>query len=393
MRILYITGGFPYPLTSGFLRHYHFIKRLSQNHQIVLVSKVGAAFKEEHIDGVAPFTERVIPIRNITSSKQNIISRVITRVLTLLGANPAILQMRVEIKNLLKKEHFDLITLSGEYNISAVNGLDTPPIVMDMCDAKSDRIRRRIASVNSLFWKLTLRVKLWEMQRIERRIFRISASILCASDRDQRIVPIKARERSFVVPNGVDTIYWQRQSNTLGRHCTLIFTGAMHFPPNSDAALYLINEILPGVRQKIPDAKLLIVGHSPGEKLIEAGKQPGVTVTGFVDDMRPYLEKATVFVSPLRFGSGIQNKLLEAMAMSLPIVTSSVAGDGVRVDGMEPPFLIADDTDTFVHSTIGLLRQYDANPTPAYHAREYVETHFTWDRNAQRLNEIIQAVK
>jgi glycosyltransferase involved in cell wall biosynthesis len=300
--------------------------------------------------------------------------------------------MRKEIKNLLKEERFDLIILSGEYNIGAINGLETPPIIVDMCDAKSERVRKRIASVKSFIWKWTLRVKLWETQNIERRIFRKSACIVCASDRDQRIVPAASRDRSFVVSNGVDTGYWRRQSSTLGHH-TLIFTGAMHFPPNSDTALYLVNEILPRVREKIPDVELLIVGHSPGEKLIEASKQPGVTVTGYVDDMRPYLEKATVFVSPLRFGSGIQNKLLEAMAMGLPIVTSSVAGDGVRVDGMEPPFLIADDIDTFVRYTIGLLRQYDANPTPAQNAREYVETHFTWDRNAQRLNEILQAVK
>jgi len=392
MRILYITGGFPFPLTSGYLRHYHFIKRLSQYHEIVLVSTVGATFKQEHIGGVESFTERVIPIRNTLSGQRSIIGRIVKRLLILLGGNPAVLEMRREIKNLLQEEQFDLILLSGEYNVGAITGLNTPPIITDMCDAKSDRVRRQIASKNSLFWKLRLQVKLWEMQGIERRIFRKSASILVASDRDARIVPAKSREYSYVVPNGVDTKYWQRQSDALG-HCTLIFTGAMHFPPNSDAALYLINEILPGVRRIIPDVQLLIVGHSPGEELIEVGKQPGVTITGFVDDMRPYLEQATVFISPLRFGSGIQNKLLEAMAMALPIITSSIGGDGVSVNGTEPPFSIVDDTETFVRCTVDLLRQYDANPTPAYRAREFVETHFSWDRSAQLLNEIIEAVK
>ncbi len=392
MRILFITGGFPYPLTSGYLRHYHFIKRLSRSHQIVLVSNVNATFKQEHVSGISPFTERVITIQHNSQGKRKIISRIINRLRTLAGKGTEIRQMGKEIKTLLKDEYFDLIILNGEYTFGAIRGIDVPPVIMDMCDAKSDRVRKHIASTNSRFWKLALLVKLWETKSIERRIFRDAPCILLASDRDRRLAPAEAQGRSFVVPNGVDTDYWRRKSDTLGRS-TLIFTGAMHFPPNSDAALYLINEILPRVRREIPDVELFIVGHSPGEKLLKAGNQPGVKVTGFVDDVRLYLEKATLFVSPLRFGSGIQNKLLEAMAMALPVVTSSVSGDGLRVSGMEPPFVVADDTETFVQCTIKLLQQYDARPVPAYNMREYVEAHFSWDRSTHELNQIIETVK
>jgi glycosyltransferase involved in cell wall biosynthesis len=392
MKILYIASGFPYPLTSGYLRHYHFIKGLSKHHQITLVSNVSASFKEEDINGISPFTERVIPIPHIFENHPGLINRIKNRLLIQLGANPAIRAMHRAIKKLLAEQSFDLMVLSGAHTLNALTGLQTPPIVADMCDAKSDRIRRQIASTDSFVWKAWSLFKLWEMEGLERRTFRKAASTLFASDRDRNIVPDRNRAHSFVVANGVDTEYWQRKSDSLGKH-TLIFTGAMHFPPNSDTAMLLIEKVFPAVRRVIPDARLLIVGHSPGKKLQEAGHQPGITVTGFVDDVRPYLEQATVFVSPMRFGAGIQNKLLEAMSMGLPIITSSVAGDGISVNGAKPPFYVVDDLDAFANCAIELLQRYEAAPTPEYYAREYVETHFTWERNVQRFNEIIQSVR
>jgi len=126
----------------------------------------------------------------------------------------------------------------------------------------------------------------------------------------------------------------------------------MHYAPNVDAAFHLIRDVFPVVRVEIPDAQLHIVGRDPTPELRAAQNVPGVTIIGFVEDVRPWLEGATVFASPIRFGAGIQNKVLEAMAMELPVVASTVAADGLRTnEGTMPPVDIADDPSQWLDSS------------------------------------------
>src|SRR5206468_215326 len=140
---------------------------------------------------------------------------------------------------------------------------------------------------------------------------------------------------------------------------------AMEYPPNTDAALYLIEEILPLVQRTVPAAQALIVGRDPPARLRSAGQRPGVTVTGFVDDVRPYLERATVFAAPLRFGAGIQNKVLEAMAMEVPVVASPLAADGLRTeDGAQPPLDVARTTEEFADRIARRLLEAQRDPAP-----------------------------
>src|SRR5262249_35119838 len=146
---------------------------------------------------------------------------------------------------------------------------------------------------------------------------------------------------------------------------TIAFTGAMDYPPNTDAALYLVETILPLVQRAIPDARALIVGRDPPARLARAGQRPGVTVTGFVDDVRPYLEQATVFAARLRSGAGIQNKVLEALAMELPVIASPLAADGLRTeDGQTPPAQIVRGVQEFADQIVRALRERASNPAP-----------------------------
>src|SRR5690606_32719078 len=116
---------------------------------------------------------------------------------------------------------------------------------------------------------------------------------------------------------------WTRRTHAPHPH-TLIFTGVMDYSPNEDTALRLINQVMPRLRPLVPDVRLILAGRNPTPALLQqAQAHPDVTVTGFVEDMRDYLEQASVFVAPLRYGSGMQNKLQEALAMQVPIVASS----------------------------------------------------------------------
>jgi glycosyltransferase involved in cell wall biosynthesis len=118
-----------------------------------------------------------------------------------------------------------------------------------------------------------------------------------------------------------------------------------------------------------------------------------VTVTGFVEDVRPYLEQATVFAAPLRFGAGIQNKVLEAMAMEVPVVASPLAADGLRTeDGLQPPVQVARGAHDFSDRVIRRLRERASNASPDRAARQYLEAHFVWRRSAEKLDQVLRSV-
>lgn len=390
MRVLYLTNGFPFPLTSGYLRHYYLIRELSQWHRITLLSVVGPSFRSEHVEALRPYTERVLTFRSSGRGRSRAGKALAWAKAALLG-QAAGQAMRAAIRQLLAEERFDAVLFSGKETLAAIDGLRTPPVVADFTDAASLRLRGQIA-VSGGPRRLALHLKLRRMRRLEQRILARAAHSLLASARDRDALVGGAHPAMTVVPNGVDTAYWQRRASTLGQG-TLVFTGAMNYAPNVDAALHLIRDILPLVQRELPATRALIVGHSPRPALVAEGTRPGVTVTGFVDDVRPYLEQATVFVAPLRFGAGIQNKLLEAMAMEVPVIASPLAAQGLHTeDGMAPPLRVASTPEGFAEAICAELRARAADPAPDAEARRFVMAHFDWQVSARRVHEVLTKV-
>ena len=264
----------------------------------------------------------------------------------------------------------------------------------DVCDATSSRIRGNLHYVSAARFPLLL-AEYVEVRRIERALLRRRAHLLFASvrDRDALIDPSDLGHAS-VLPNGVDLGYWQRTPGaTLGRD-EIVFTGGMDYPPNSDAGLLLIREILPLVRTSVPEAHLSIVGRDPTPELVRAGRAPGVTVTGLVPDVRPYLEAAAVFAAPLRFGAGIQNKVLEALAMGVPTVASpNGAGGLVTTDGVHPPLTVAPASDParFAAAIVARLRAADEDQRAPTDGRAFVERYFSWERSGDLLDRVLRA--
>ncbi|MBK8033535.1 MAG: glycosyltransferase [Chloroflexi bacterium] len=384
MNILYLTANFPYPLTSGYLRHYFLIRELAQQHEITLLSLVGATFDAANIEALTPYTKRIMTVTSQTrgGSRRR---KAINRLRSVVSQDSAIVQMRGIVEQLLRSERYDAIILSGKQTYFAVRGLPLPPLVADMCDATSMKIRGHMRYASPV-----KRLLLWwdwqQMRGIETKIIRSAQHLLFASARDCDVMMGGLAQPAAVIPNGVDLDYWKRSTSSRDAH-TIIFTGAMNYAPNSDAALYLMRDIFPRVQQVVPDAKLLIVGHSPTPEVLQAGQRPGIQVTGFVDDMRPYLEQARVFAAPLRFGAGIQNKLLEAMALELAVVASPLAGEGLRTrSGESPPLTTADSADEFARA---IVHELCTPASVASSEREYVQRHFSWPRGAAQLNEIL----
>jgi glycosyltransferase involved in cell wall biosynthesis len=298
--------------------------------------------------------------------------------------------MTSTFRTLVSQKAFDLIVFHGKSVFPVVADSNHLPMVVDFCDATSMRIRNEVRYAG-----LARRIWLWlryaEVRRIERGILRKTPHVAFIARRDRDAI-LGPNSRAEILPNGVDHQFWHRQTAGSTRNC-IAFSGVMSYGPNNDAALFLIDHIAPRIRQTVPDLEILIIGRDPSPALLtKAAQTPNVTVTGFVDDVRPFLERAAVFAAPLRYASGTQNKVLEAMSMAIPTVTTSIVADGLRMDDAdEPPVVVADDEHDFADAVVRLLRDPQERSTLASRGRAYVENHFIWSRSAEKLERMCLA--
>ena len=192
------------------------------------------------------------------------------------------------------------------------------------------------------------------------------------------------------VSNGVDLDYFRPRAGTKRPH-ELIFTGVMDYLPNVEGVTWFCEKVLPFVRAEVPDVSLTICGARPNAQVQALGKITGVTVTGKVPDVRPYLERASVCVVPLQIARGIQNKVLEAMAMQLPTVTCGAAAAGIEAEPGRDLF-VADAAPEFAAATVRLLRDEELRQRTGAAARACVEANYRWEHHLERLDRILSAV-
>lgn len=196
-----------------------------------------------------------------------------------------------------------------------------------------------------------------------------------------------------VIPNGVDTTYFDPDATLdIPAHidvnrCGLLFTGNYEYAPNHQAAKWLITRILPAVRQHIPDAQAWIVGNAPPADL-QALASDDVLITGRVPDMRPYLKQAAVFVCPLVTGAGIKNKVLEALAMGVPVIATPLSMDGIQAQP-EQHALVAE-VDTMAAQVVRLLGDAALRQGLSQNGRQLIETAYSWQQVAQAYAALYQ---
>lgn len=381
LHILYITGGFPYPLTSGYLRHYHFIRGLAERgHRVHLLAVAQPSTTGADIDAMRAHAEMVETFRSAPGGWLRD-PAALTRVPSHIRA------LALRAREVAERGDVDVVLLSGKETHPVIASVTDTPVAVDMCDATTSRIRRTAqhAAIPRRLW-LTARAR--QVGAIERRLVSLARSTAYASARDREDT-VGARGPGIVLPNGVDTGYWQRSGAQLGPR-DVVLTGAMNYRPNVDAALQLIDEVRPLLVREVPDARIVIVGRDPVRELRARHDGVGVVVTGAVEDVRPFLEEASAFAAPIRFGAGIQNKVLEALAMEVPTVASPIAADGLRLeDGTTPPITMAPAPAAMAGALVGLIRSARENGRPHAAGREYVRTHFTWEASIDRLERML----
>jgi sugar transferase (PEP-CTERM/EpsH1 system associated) len=222
----------------------------------------------------------------------------------------------------------------------------------------------------------------------ERHIARtFSHALVCTASEQRDFEQLIPGVPVSLVGNGVDLDYF-RSKGIAKRPGSIVFTGVMDYFPNVDAVVWFCDKVLPIVQQQIPEAGLTICGSRPAAAVRRLAKRRGVTVTGRVPDTRPYLDGAEVFVAPMRMARGIQNKLLEALAMGLPCVASEAAATGTVVPDGEG-ILAADDPEEFAEHVVRLLRDGAFRAAMASKARAAAELNYRWEAQLACLDRVI----
>ncbi len=404
MKLLLLTPYLPHPLAGHAAGEYpyHLIEHLAPRHEITLVS-----FCDEREMTLAPDLGR-LPIRvhtiPRTKGKQGTFAAnaalALVRLLQLLRSvllwQPYYVskffdrRMARLVRDLTAGESFDCVlvefTFMASYRSSIRKGATT---VLQEIDVSIRPAYRRLKNASSLGTRLVAYVEWCRWMRYEVGAVRSFDHVLTVTDQDRMLLKkltgvghISYFAHAFDVPPRIVPAQ-DREKHTL------LFLGSYAHSPNRDSALWLCQSIFPLVRRQYPDAKLFIAGpHAPSELLEAARKEPGVEVLGFVENLDAYLERCAVFAAPLRFGGGIKNKVLYAMARGLPVVATGIGVEGI--DGLETkPALLAPTPEKFAEQIGRLFDDTALAAELSARGVELVRAHYSWENSVRQLESIL----
>ena len=393
--LLYLAHRMPFPPNKGDkVRSYHFLKHLTTRYRVFLgtfiddpadwqhVETMRAMCAEVHIEAIVPWAKRARSATGFLSGEA----------LSIPYFRSAALGAWVDAT--LRREGircaFAYSSPMAQY-ILGRPGLRCIVDFVDMDSAKwADYARRRTWPVAAVYRREGARLLAFEQDVAARA----DATMFVTEEEAELFRKASPGNpgRIFAIRNGVNSDYFSPAADSIspfpaGEH-PIVFTGAMDYWPNIDAVAWFAREVLPGIRSRDPAARFYVVGMNPDPAVRALGNDPGTVVTGRVDDVRPYLQHARVVVAPLRVARGIQNKILEAMAMAKPVVATSAAAAALSGRaGTE--YEVAGDVPVYVAKVCELLVSERAERMGKL-ARERVLSDYTWAASFQRLDRLLE---
>jgi sugar transferase (PEP-CTERM/EpsH1 system associated) len=265
------------------------------------------------------------------------------------------------------------------------------PAIVDLHDSLTLLYQRMLGAERDWRKRLSTHLGLIGVKRLERSVGEAFDLVITNSAIDeQSIRELSANAKTLTIANGVDMDYFAPDSS-LPEADKIVFTGVMDYAPNEDAALHFGEDIFPLVRARCPQAQFWIVGSNPSDRVRRMTRAAGIHVTGLVDDVRPHVRSATVFVSPLRVGSGVKNKVLAAMAMGKAVVASPLSIDGLDLaDNRE--VLLAQDPKSFADKVVRLLVDQQERQRLGTSGLACVRGKYSWQAMGQSLENAMRSV-
>ncbi|PLX07318.1 MAG: hypothetical protein C0598_13205 [Marinilabiliales bacterium] len=387
MRLFVLLPRVPYPLEKGDkLRAFYQIKELSKNNEIILcaLNSISKLDKQKAFRELQPYCRS---INFIDLPWYGILWNLFTAFLKGIPIQSGYFyscRAKRKVDKLIeeyKPDHvYCQLVRTAEYFIKS----DLPKTI-DYQDVFSYGLKRRYDKANLLF-KPIYKMEYKRLLKYENKVFDCFDNKTIISYPDQKLIDHPQREKIHIIPNGVDHDFFSPMERK--KEYDLVFAGNMAYPPNVDAASFLVKDIMPLVWKKKPDATILLAGASPDRRVL-ALKGNNVVVSGWMDDIRDAYSSARVFIAPMRIGTGLQNKLLEAMSMRIPSITTKLANDALKAeDGKE--VLIGNDANSLAKNILNLLNDKKHYSEIADNGYNFVNTEYSWEESTAKLEKIMR---
>ena len=397
MKILWVKAGGLVPLdTGGKIRSYQILKALARRHSVNLFTFYAATPIDHHSQLRQEFTRVTCLPLNIP--KRRTLREAIGYGRRLLSGLPYTISKfsnsKVErlVRQLISNDLPDIVVCDFVFAANAIPWDISIPKILFAHNVEASIWKHHWRLAENHVWKAICRREYRTMERFERLCINQADHVLTVSEHDRGIFSqMIDGSRISVIPTGVDVNYF-RPSPESEKPNTIVFSGSMDYMPNEDGILYFMRHIWPHIREQIPGVSLCVVGRRPSRRLMEfAKRQNGIQITGDVDDIRPYVHRSSVYIVPLRIGSGTRLKIFEAMAMGKAIVSTTIGAEGLPIqDGRE--IVLADEPEEFARAVGALLQDQVRRRQLGQAARELVEHKYSWNSVARNFEIILETL-
>lgn len=390
MRLLFIANRFPYPPFRGDkLKIYNLVKQLSKIHEIDLITFVEQQSDYQYLDELKPFFKNIV-LQDLPKWKS-----VLNVLLGFFNAKP--LQVNYfkstgfskKVKQLIDENNYDAIHVQHLRMAQYAINISHPNVILDLPDAFSLYWERRKTVKRNFFVKILDNIESKKVMKYEALVLsKFKKSLVCSIEDSEFLVKKHGVKNIDILPNGVDISVFKPSNHDYSHNNQLLFTGNMDYAPNVDAVIYFVSDVLPIIQEK-RKVKFIIAGQRPIEKVKILDNGETIFVTGFIQDLTSVYNDASVVVAPLRFGAGTQNKVLEAMAMGIPVVCSNIGFQGLGIENGQGAFMKTNAAE-FAQQVIELLNSEELRRKTGELGIHVIQSKFSWENIANQLDAIFK---
>jgi sugar transferase (PEP-CTERM/EpsH1 system associated) len=386
LTLLFLANRFPYPPHRGDkLKIYNLAKRLSANHRLILVTFTETKEDLAHIHALDGIFDKVVSVhlpayKSFLSVLMGFFSGIPFQVLYFRDR-----RLRKVLREVINSEKPDAVHVQHLRMSQYINELKDVPAIIDLPDAFSLYWERRVQNAPQWFQRVFAK---WELSRVvsyEKKLAFYQRCFVCSEEDKLHLERLHGLKNLYVFPNGVDLDTFSIVSNEkdYASNEILLFTGNMNYAPNVDAVIYFTQVIFPIILERHPSVRFVIAGQKPLPSVVALASDK-VEVTGFVEDIAIYYKDASVVVAPLRFGAGTQNKVLEALAMGVPVVCTAIGFEGLGIKSGQGAFKEIEAL-AFANRVCELLDSAALREKTGKEGMQIIRTRFDWNVLSQQL--------
>ena len=387
MIVIYITSRFPYPINKGDkLRSYYQIKELSKSHEIHLISLSEESISKKNILAINKYC------KSITIYKMNFFKRIFNLFKTLFNNKPFQVNYFYH-SSIQKKLNNKIIDIKPDYMFCQlirtamyVKNNHTIPKIIDYMDSFSKGMERRI-KISNIFIKPFVIMEFQRLKRFENLAFEFFNKHIIISENDRKEIAHNKKDEIEIIGNGIDTNYFQKIDTEI--KYDLVFIGNLSYLPNIEAANFIAKEILPKLLKNVPNIKILIAGSNPSKRVLKLANK-NIEIQGWVEDIRKTYSSGKIFFAPMTIGSGLQNKLLEAMSTSIPCITSELSNRSLKAVEKKN-ILTGSSVNEYVNHITLLLNDEKKRKKIGESGRKYVIENYNWKTANDKLLRLLKS--